>query len=93
MKLTLCTDLVGKMTFDRFPEADVPWKDGKPFAGLNYLVYDPHRDAQTGFASRVGKQATVFLVEKLVVSSNLKVHVGLARGESCHQHEFPDDRS
>lgn len=81
MKLTLKTDLVGKMTLDKFPEADVPWKDWKPFAGPNYLVYDSHRDAPTGFAIRVGKKASVYLVEKLVAGKNMKIHVGLARGK------------
>ena len=82
MKMTLKTDLVGKMTLDRFPQADVPWKDWKPFAGANYLIYDSHRDAPTGFAIRVGKKASVYLVEKLVAGKNMKIHVGLARGKA-----------
>ena len=81
MKLALKSDLVGKMTLDKFPEADVPWKDWQPFAGPNYLVYDSHRDAPTGFAVRVGKKASVFLVEKLVAGKNMKIFVGLARGK------------
>ncbi len=81
MKLTLKTDLIGKMTLDRFPESDVPWKDWRAFAGPNYLVYDSHRDAPTGFAVRVGKKASVFLVEKLVAGKNMKIFVGLARGK------------
>ena len=81
MKMTLKTDLVGKMTLDKFPEADVAWKDWKPYSGPNYLIYDGHRDAPTGFAIRVGKKASVFLVEKLVAGKNMKIHVGLARGK------------
>ena len=70
MKLTLKTDLVGKMTLDRFPQAEVPWKDWQPHLGPNYLVYDSHRDAPTGFAIRVGKKASVYLVEKLVAGAD-----------------------
>ena len=86
MKLTLKKDLVGKMTFDKFPEADVPWKGWKPFAEPNYLVYDSHRDAQTGFAIRVGKKTSVFLVENLVAGMNMKIHVGLACGKKGDEH-------
>ena len=57
--MTLKTDLVGKMTLDKFPEADVPWKDGGLVAEPNYLIHDAHRDALTGFAMRVGKKASV----------------------------------
>jgi hypothetical protein len=32
----------------------------------NYLVYDQHRDAPVGFGIRVGKEASIFLVEKMV---------------------------
>ena len=81
MKMTLKTDLVGKMTLARFPQVDVPWKDWQPFLGPNYLVYDSHRDAPTGFAIRVGKKASVYLVEKLVAGRKMKIHVGLARGK------------
>ena len=86
MKMTLKTDLVGKMTLDRFPQADVPWKDWKPFAGANYLIYDSHRDAPIGFAIRVGKKASVYLVEKLVAGKKMKIHVGLARGKKADEH-------
>ena len=55
--MTLKTDLVGKMTLDRSPQADGPWKEWKPFAGANYLIYDSHFDAPAGFAIRVGKKA------------------------------------
>jgi integrase len=81
MKLTLNTDLVLKMTLDRFPVPDVPQRDWKPHSGPNYLIYDSHRDAPTGFAIRVGKKASVYLVEKQVAGKNMKLHVGLARGK------------
>jgi Phage integrase family. len=55
-------------------------KEWKPAVGPNYLVYDEHRDAPTGFAIRVGKNASVFLVEKLVGKRKLKIPVALARG-------------
>ena len=80
MKLELTTDLVPKMTLDAFPEPGVPFKQWKPASGPNYLVYDTSRKAPTGFAVRVGKKASVYLVEKLVAGKNMKIHVGLARG-------------
>ena len=86
MKMTVKTDLVGEMTLDRFPQADVPWKDWTPLAGANYLIYDSHRDAPTGFAIRVGKKASVYLVEKLVAGKHMKIHVGLARGKKGDEH-------
>ena len=80
MKLELTTDLVPKMTLDAFPEPGVPFKSWQPAPGPNYLVYDTSRKAPTGFAVRVGKKASVYLVEKLVAGKNMKIHVGLARG-------------
>lgn len=85
MKMTLKTDLVGKMTLDRFPQAEVPWKDWQPHLGPNYLVYDSHRDAPTGFAIRVGKKASIYLVEKLVAGRKMKIYVGLARGKKADE--------
>jgi hypothetical protein len=38
MTLTPKADLVGKMTLDRFPQADVRREDWAPVAGPNYLV-------------------------------------------------------
>jgi len=80
MKLELTTDLVPKMTLDAFPEAGVPFRQWKPVNGPNYLVYDTSRKAPTGFAIRVGKKASVYIVEKQVAGKNMKIHVGLARG-------------
>jgi integrase len=80
MKLELTTDLIPKMTLDAFPEPGVPFKQWKPADGPNYLVYDTSRKAPTGFAIRVGKKASVYIVEKQVNNKNMKIHVGLARG-------------
>jgi len=55
-------------------------KNPKWTPAANYLVYDEHRDAPVGFALRVGKKASIFLVEKMVAGRKLKIHVGLARG-------------
>ena len=52
----LTTDTVIKMTLDKFPEQGVPYKAWRRAPGLNYLVYDSHRDAPVGFAIRVGKK-------------------------------------
>ena len=68
------------MTLDAFPEPGVPFKQWKPADGSNYLVYDTHRKAPTGFAVRVSKKASVYLVEKQVAGKNPKIHAGLARG-------------
>ena len=86
MKLSLTGDLVSKMTLDKCPRLDerseklVGYDKWKPARGPNYLVYDESRDAPVGFGIRVGKKASVFLVEKLVAGRKLKIHVGLARG-------------
>jgi len=80
MKLELTTDLIPKLTLDAFPEPGVPFKHWKPADGPNYLVYDTSRKAPTGFAIRVGKKASVYLVEKQVNNKNMKIPVGLARG-------------
>ena len=55
MRLELTTDTAIKMTLDKFPELRVAYKNWRPAPGLNYLVYDAHRDAPVGFAIRVGK--------------------------------------
>lgn len=81
MKLELTTDLVPKMTLDASPEPGFPSSSGGQPQGPNYLVYDTSRKAPTGFAVRVGKKASVCLVEKLVAGKNMKIHVGLARGK------------
>ncbi len=81
MRLELSSDLVIKMTLDKYPQQGVPYKDWKPAAGLNYLVYDSHRESPVGFAVRIGKKASVYLVEKHVAGKNMKIPVGLARGK------------
>ena len=81
MKLELTTALVGQMSIDKFPEPGVPFKQWKPFAGPNYLVYDESKNAPPGFALRVGKRASVWIVEKQIAGKNLKIPVGLARGK------------
>lgn len=81
MKLELTTDRVPKMTLDALPEPGAPFRQWKPAPSPNYLVCDSHRKAPTGFAIRVGKKASVYLVEKLVAGKNMKIHVGLARGK------------
>ena len=56
MRLELTTVAVMKMTLDKVPELGVAYKNWRPAPGLNYLVYDSHRDAPVGFAVRVGKK-------------------------------------
>jgi len=85
MKLELRTELVGQMSLEKVPEKGVPWKDWKATAKPNYLVYDTHRDAPTGFAIRVGTNASVYLVEKMVAGKKLKISVGLAKGKKGSQ--------
>ena len=80
MKLQLTTELVPKMTLEAFPEPGVSFKHWKPAVGPNYLVHDTHRKSPTGLAVRVGKKASVYLVEKQVAGKNMKIHVGLDRG-------------
>lgn len=80
MKATLTTDLVSKMTLDKAYQPGVPYAAWQACSEPNYLVYDQHRTAPPGFALRVGKNASVFLVEKYVAKKKLKIHVGLARG-------------
>ena len=66
MKLELTNDLVAKMTLLQFPQPGRPFKEWEAAEGPNYLVYDTHRSAPTGFVVRVGKKASVYLVRKLV---------------------------
>jgi len=80
VKQTLTADLVSQMTLLKFPELGVSSRDRKPAPGANYLVYGAHRDAPVRFGIRVGKNASVFLVEKKVAGKNMKIPMGLARG-------------
>lgn len=86
MKLNLTGDLISKMTLTKQPKLDedakklVPYDEWAPAPGANYLVYDASRDAPVGFGVRVGKKASIFLVEKMVAGKKMKIYVGLARG-------------
>lgn len=81
MKLDLTTTLVGQMSMDKVPTPGVPYKDWPACDKANYLIYDSHKAAPPGFAIRVGKRASVWLVERQVKGKNLKIHVGLAKGK------------
>lgn len=108
MKLSLTRDLVSNLSLSVEPHLGQPmekWeeltkaahakllKKGKQ-PPANYLVYDEHRDAPVGFALRVGKKASVFLVEKMVAGKKLKIHVGLAYGRKGAEKklELPEAR-
>lgn len=82
MKLNLTQDIVLTMAINALPVPGArPLKYLNTFEGDNYLVYDEHDKAPPGFCVRVGKKASVFLIEKRVKGKNLKIHVGLARGK------------
>jgi len=81
MKMALSQDLVFKMSLDASPVPGSKPQKWQAFEGPNYLVYDDHREAPPGFAVRVGKKASVYLVDKLVAGKKLKIPVGLARGK------------
>ncbi|MBG6075373.1 tyrosine-type recombinase/integrase [Polaromonas sp. CG_9.11] len=81
MKLDLTQTLVSQMSIDKVPMVGVKYKDWPAASGPNYLVYDGHRDAPPGFAIRVGKRSSVYLVEKQVAGKNMKIPVGLAKGK------------
>ena len=72
MKLSLTTEIVFKMTAWTIPQPDTKPQDWDEYdpdrdpPSANYLVYDTHKDAPPGFAVRVGKKASVFLVDKMV---------------------------
>jgi len=80
MKLDLTTELIVKMSLEKFPEPGVPYEKWESTDKPNYLAYDASRKAPTGFGVRVGKNASVFIIEKLVAGKNMKIHVGLAKG-------------
>ncbi len=80
MKMELNTDLVPKMSMDKVPQPGVAYAKWLPATGPNYLVYDTSRKAPTGFAIRVGKKASVYIVEKQINGKNMKLYVGLAAG-------------
>ncbi|MGE4240745.1 tyrosine-type recombinase/integrase [Ramlibacter sp.] len=103
MKLQLTRDLVSNLSLAVEPHAGEPmekWEsltrkrhqellaEGKQ-PPSNYLVYDTHRDAPVGFALRVGKKASIFLVEKMVAGKKLKIHVGLASGRKGAEKQMP----
>ena len=67
------------MTLLKCPEPGVPYEKWQAAPGANYLIFDQQRDAATGFGIRVGKRASVFLIEKKDGDKKLKIHVGLAR--------------
>jgi integrase len=74
-----------ELTVAKLEKVKAEWvksgRDPKKWAPpANYLVYDANRDAPVGFAIRVGKKASTFLVEKMVAGKKMKIHVGLARG-------------
>ena len=87
MKLSLTTEIVFKMTAWTIPHPDTKPQDWDEYdpnrdsPSANYLVYDTHKDAPPGFAVRVGKKASVFLVDKMVKGQKMKIPVGLARGK------------
>lgn len=80
MKLTLTQDLVFKMSLDKAPIFGSKPQAFEPVDGPNYLVIDDHRESPPGFAARVGKRSTTYLVDKVVAGKRMKIHVGLARG-------------
>ena len=48
-----------------------------------------HRDAPQGFAVRVGKKASVYLVDKLVAGRKLKIPVAVASGRKGSEPPLP----
>ncbi|MBV8033765.1 hypothetical protein [Roseateles sp.] len=93
MRIALNQTIVDTMSLDEIPIPTKPvtFKDPPPpkvvvtasgakvEKGLaNYLVYDNHNDAPPGFAVRVGKKASVYLVGKLVAGPKLKIPVAVA---------------
>ncbi|MGC4077705.1 MAG: tyrosine-type recombinase/integrase [Rubrivivax sp.] len=105
MKLALNQSIVDTMSLAKIPvpgkkpleyrEPPPPKAAGaasgsKTEKGLaNYLVYDTHNDAPPGFAVRVGKKASVYLVDKLVKGRKLKIPVGLAAGRKGSEKPLP----
>ncbi|HEX7687622.1 MAG TPA: hypothetical protein VF453_07945 [Burkholderiaceae bacterium] len=80
MKLTLTQDLIYKMSLDKAPILGSKPQAFEAVEGPNYLVIDDHRESPPGFAARVGKLSTTYLVDKVVAGKRMKIHVGLARG-------------
>lgn len=93
MKWDLTTDLVAKISLDKYPKPGVAPDKWAPTDKPNYVVYDASRKAPTGFALRVGKNASVFIIEKLVAGKNMKIHVGLARGRKGTETLMPLERA
>ncbi len=82
MKLTLTQDLIFKLRGDEIPMNGKKPYPGKKITSSNYLLYDEHKDAPSGFAVRVGKKSATYLVDKLVNGQKMKITVGLASGKS-----------
>jgi integrase len=95
MKLSLTTEIVFKMSVWTIPKPDMKpleWDEYDPDRdppSVNYLVYDNHSAAPPGFAVRVGKKASVFLIDKMVKGKKLKIPVGLARGKKGDDPKMP----
>ena len=82
MRTTLTQALVEKLRWGKPAPAGIDeafWGDGtsKP----NYLIRDTHRDAPKGFCLRVGKTASVYLMDKSVNETKMKIPIGLAAGK------------
>jgi len=104
MKIALNQAIVDTMSLDKIPVPTKPvtFKDPPPPKSVvtasgakvekdlaNYLVYDTHKDAPPGFAVRVGKKASVYLVDKLVRGRKLKIPVGVAAGRKGSEQPLP----
>lgn len=79
MKMTLNQNIVLRLTLDKKPYAiqdgTLEYIDNQK--GADYILYDDHRDAPTGFGVKVAKTKKTYIVQRRVSSSKvIKVKVG-----------------
>ena len=81
MKMPLDQKMVLQMRLDKMPVPGTKPLSWTTCKENNYLLYDSHPDAPSGFAIRVGKNSSTYLLDKLVDGKKLKIRVGLAAGK------------
>lgn len=79
MKMTLNQNIVLRLTLDKKPhtilDGKVEYQDNPK--GTDYILYDNHRDAPTGFGVKVAKTKKTYIIQRRVPGGKvIKVKVG-----------------
>jgi hypothetical protein len=82
MKLTFTEEFIFKLRGGEIPASVRKPYPGTKTTSANYLLYDDHDHAPSGFAVRVGKKSATYLVDTMIGGKKMKITVGLAAGKS-----------